>query len=501
MNSLIVLGIASILLPIIYNVGRAFYNVYLHPLSKFPGPKFMAASRIPYAWHLYHGTLNATVHEAHKKYGEVVRVAPNELSFTSGETAWEDIYGLHPSKTSKGQWLKDTKLFYQPAPNGVASIIGQPTVRGHAKHRRTLAHAFSDKALREQEGILQQYVNLLIIRLNEQCEGKKKATLDMVKWYNFITFDIMGDLAFGESFHSLDNRDYHPFIAMIFQGAVQSIGYNIIMRIYPLLKRVSTLLGLGVPEAKRRELLQFASNKVDDRMSLETTRPDFMFYATKHQGNEDIGLTQPELHSDMFILINAGSETTATTLSGATYFLLKHPEKLKRLQGEIRSRFNSLDEITIEAVNSMPYLIAVLQEGLRFYPPVPTGFPRKVPAGGDRISGYEVPEDTSVYVSQYATNHSVRNFKQPDEWIPERWLEGNKEFASDNRVATQPFSYGPRNCIGKNLAYAEMRLILAKVIWSFDWELLPESDNWIKQRVFTLWKKPPLMMNLKPVVR
>ena len=166
------------------------------------------------------------------------------------------------------------------------------------------------------------------------------------------------------------------------------------MRYYPGIKVVRNWLGLGIPEAKRQEYAQFVSRQVDKRMSLETMRPDFITYALRHQDEEHLGLSKEELHSDMFLIVAAGSETTATTIAGVTYMLSKHPEKLRRLQDEIRSAFTSQDDITIDAVsNDCPYLIAVLHEGLRFYPPVPTGFPRKVPEGGDTISGHYIPGD------------------------------------------------------------------------------------------------------------
>ncbi len=211
---------------------------------------------------------------------------------------------------------------------------------------------------------------------------------------------LQGDLTFGDSFHSLQNSDYHPFIAMIYQGAVLSGPANLIQRYYPATKVIRNMLGLGTPEAKRQQLANFVADKVEQCASIETMRPDFYTYATRHQNEEGLGLTKGELHSDMFIVLIAGSETTATTLSGLTYQLLNNPATLKRLQDEVRSKFNSLSDMTIEAVTeNCPYLIAVLQEGLRYYPPVPTGFPRKVPAGGDTISGHHIPEAVSNCLS------------------------------------------------------------------------------------------------------
>jgi cytochrome P450 len=93
---------------------------------------------------------------------------------------------------------------------------------------------------------------------------------------------------------------------------------------------------------------------------------------------------------------------------------------------------------------------------------------------------------------------SARNFKDPQSYIPERWLDNNPQFASDNREALQPFSIGPRNCIGKNLALVEMRLILARFLWNFDIELADSSKDWMEQKVFLLWEKDGMNVKVTP---
>jgi cytochrome P450 len=95
-----------------------------------------------------------------------------------------------------------------------------------------------------------------------------------------------------------------------------------------------------------------------------------------------------------------------------------------------------------------------------------------------------------------------RNFHDPDAFHPERWLpesttNHSSQFYNDNRAALQPFSIGPRNCIGRNLAYNEMRLILARVLWNFDIELCEESRHWNEQKAYILWEKPALMCLLR----
>jgi averantin hydroxylase len=107
---------------------------------------------------------------------------------------------------------------------------------------------------------------------------------------------------------------------------------------------------------------------------------------------------------------------------------------------------------------------------------------------------------TSVAVQQYAACRSMRNFHRPDEFLPQRWL-GDQEFAGDRREVSQPFSIGARNCIGRQLAYAEMRLILAKILWHFDLQLdetkMGNRDWLAEQGVWILWDRSPLWVHLK----
>ncbi|KAK8154875.1 cytochrome P450 [Phyllosticta citrichinensis] len=145
-------------------------------------------------------------------------------------------------------------------------------------------------------------------------------------------------------------------------------------------------------------------------------------------------------------------------------------------------------------------LLAVLTEGMRCYPPVATGFPRSVPEGGDQVSGYFVPGHTSVYMSQYPAYRSSRNFAEPSSVVPEMRLDdADEKFKNDKKSVMMPVSNGPRNCIGKNLAYAEMRVILARILFEFDIEMVDPDFDWLNQKLFLLWEKPALQVRLRPV--
>lgn len=488
----------------VYALYTCVYNLYFHPLSHIPGPFWARATPLPYILGIRQGSMVPWLHEIHQKYGEVVRVKPDECSFISGETAWQDIYGFRTGRNKGGDTFQKDLNWYPPAHDGSRSILSANDPN-HSRMRKNLSHAFSDRALREQEPIVQDLIDLLIQRLDERIEEGNAAT-DMVTWYNFTTFDIIADLTFGEPLHCLRDRTYHPWVKLVL-SVLKARGIVSLRGTYPLIAAYDRLTSLFTDHSAairaRISFLSLLTEKVNHRLDAHNTRPDFFSAIIKNQDFGAKALSKPEMVVNAQTIMAAGSETTATLLSGVTFLLLQNPAVHAKLIAEIRSRFSSSEEISFAAVEKLEYTIAVLQEALRFYPPVPTGFPRATPKGGDTVSGRYMPEGTVVYVSQHATHHSARNFAEPDAFVPERWLKDAPEkFKNDNHAAMSPFSFGPRNCLGKNLAYAEMRVILAKIIWHFDMELLPGMDDWLERhKLFMLWEKPALMVRLKRVER
>lgn len=204
----------------------------------------------------------------------------------------------------------------------------------------------------------------------------------------------------------------------------------------------------------------------------------------------------------------AGSETTATELCGLTNYLLRDPERFQRLKDELRAACKSEADINMDILGSLPYMNACIEEGLRIFPPVPIGLLRTVPKGGSLIDGHMVPENTSVCVGSWAAAHSRANFADPDSFIPERFLdtpESKEKYGRDVKKAAQPFSLGPRGCIGRNLTYVELRLILGALLWNFDLEFADGAALWDPKdefkglRAFNTWEKSPLMVRLTDI--
>ncbi|KAF2432400.1 cytochrome P450 [Tothia fuscella] len=466
------------------------YNIYFHPLKDYPGPYHAAASHIPLVYHILRGNPVFWTRDIHDEYdSDVVRVAPNELSYRDAR-AWKDIYG---HRKSGEQTIKKSPQFYEPPFEETPNLV-LANDETHSRMRRIFSNAFSDRALKQQEPLFLEHVDKLISVLRKSIETDPDEKFDMVKMYNYTTFDLMGDLTFGEGLHLLDgNKEMREWMAgilnsMIFGAILQSIRY------FPMVEK---LLMNCIPQSlhdKRLRHQRHSNERVDKRLKKESTKPDIWNLILKQ--DEASGLSLAEMYSNADLFMLAGTETTATLLSGVTFYLLKNPDKLKLLTDELRTKCKADGDLTLENLAQLKYMHACLEEGLRMYPPVPNGLVRTVPPGGAEICGQYVPPKTNIYASHYCTYRNSKNFRDPYEFIPERWT--SPEYDSDIKSALAPFSIGPRNCLGQNLAYHQMRVILAKTLWHFDLSLCSESENWADQKTFILWSKGPLMCKLKP---
>ncbi|KAI2785510.1 cytochrome P450 [Daldinia loculata] len=482
------IGVACLTL---YVVGSILYRLFLDPLRSVPGPFLWRLTNLPRVYHILKGDIHVKVGELHSKYGPVLRLTPYEVVFNDPQ-AWKDIYGHRVGNAPENsKWPE----FYTTNTDLPHSLITAER-KEHAILRRQLSHGFSDKSMREQESLIKGYVELLIQRLHENAQNGA-ARLNMRDWYNWTTFDVIGDLGFGRSFGCLEGTGYHPWVRLITEtfresSAFQSLAH---LGLRPVVKYIYRWGLMG----KNKESLNLVSETLHERIKLGKERPDLIEGLVKKK--DELGMDFETLVSNANLLIVAGSETTATLLSGATYLLTTNPDKLAKVAEEVRSTFRSDQEITLTSVSQLHYMLACLNESLRQYPPVTSDLPRITPKGGATILGTFVPEGTVVSVFQWAVNYDPRFWKNPFKFAPERWL-GDPEYKDDQQDAMQPFSTGPRNCIGRNLAYAEMRLILAKILYNFDISIDDDSRNWIlNQRSFTVWEKPALNIHLTPVAK
>lgn len=167
---------------LLWTLATIFYRLYLHPLRRYPGPKLWAVSRLPYIRSTVKGTIVHDFHKLHQQYGSVVRIAPDELSYSTPD-ATKVIYQSNPE-------LHKDPMHLPPFHNGTPGILAAEE-QHHRRYRRLLAYGFSDRGMRAQQPLIQRHINLLVKRLGQKSA---KGSLDIVEWYNWCTFDIVSML-------------------------------------------------------------------------------------------------------------------------------------------------------------------------------------------------------------------------------------------------------------------------------------------------------------------
>lgn len=448
--------------------------------------------------------------------GDVVRYAPNELSFGTAQSA-KDIYG-HAFKGHqpfvKGLWY--TSFTGKGETPGLAT---ETVPEAHRITRKNLSHAFSAQALSEQTPLIMKYIDMFIAQVT--THGQTEQGIPVDNWFMWLTFDVVGDLAFGESFDAVAKAQSHFWIDMVLDSAFAASMVQVLARM-PIAYLAAPFVLPGDLQTKFKKHNEMTREKIMRRLNNDRAneRMDLFAHILKDKSLD----FKPEFFiSNASTIITAGSETTATSLAATTFFLLSKPKTLQRLQDEVRSAFTASADINQLTTGPLSYMLAVIEESLRLFPPIGFGLQRNSP--GALVDGTYVPKgvcqashsiavdrlltirQTVVSTAGYSVAHDKRYFLEPYEFHPERWLPTDhslyeSRFDNDVKEASRPFSQGPRGCIGINLAYLEMRITLAKMVWHFDWELKSHGIDWRRDTTMNmLWKKPEVMVKYTPVKR
>jgi cytochrome P450 len=377
-------------------VCKALYNVYFHRLSAFKGPKLYAASDIPLVILQLRGVTQYTLREAHERYGDVVRIGPTTLSFIA-PSAWNDIYGY---RNGIAVLPKDPQFYNEMMlPKETITLASD---RDAVPIRRAMNTAFSQKALLEQEPMLQTHVQRLISRMSQSRD--ENGAIDVRKWFTFSIFDINSDFAFGEDMGCVARGALHDWAQFVVDFFFAATLLHQCHKFTPL----NRLLALCIPRSVRERQQghhEASLQRVHRRMSTDVERPDFMHYFVRNARKEE--LSESVIEAQASVVILAGSKTTSVALTAAVYFVLSHPHVYERLRKEIRHTFARREDIGLrDVISKLPYLEAVVQETLRLHAPLANGFGRVVSdSKGAVISGYLVPKGVST--APYLNNQVV----------------------------------------------------------------------------------------------
>lgn len=326
-------------------------------------------------------------------------------------------------------------------------------------------------------------------RLVEQLESRTGEEIDIMTWISYFAFDIMGDLAFGTSFNALNSGKSHWWIDVIRESGKFFGVFGTVPWLVDLMMR------LPIPESMnaQKKITNYSDELVDQRKQTEPAEPDVMSHILEEGPFFDDQTAENSLlKGDARLLVIAGSDTTASTLTHICYYLAQDPNIAKGIREELSNNSIDISTMSVPALSHLPYLNAVINETLRLHPPVPSGAYRNPPESGTTINGHFLPEDCVVFSPQHVVHRSEKAYRDPLEFIPERWTT-RPELILDKK-AFYPFSLGKFGCIGKQLAYNEMRIVVSMLVLNFEIEFAPGENGqkllFETEDHFTLGMKP-----------
>ncbi|KAL5431697.1 hypothetical protein PMIN06_012223 [Paraphaeosphaeria minitans] len=435
---------------------RSVYRLFLHPLRKFAGPTGAKLTSFWLSWRVRHLDTFRQLRNLHDQHGPFVRIGPDNLSI-SNPKAVQVIYGSG-SKCTKSSWYDSTWP--------MVSLNTMRERKLHDERRRIWSTAFGDKALRGYEQRLRLYRNRLINHLVESNGGGVNVT----KWFNLFSVDFMGDMAFGRSFDMMNTTQEH-WVTQLLSDALTPLGFAFPAWFFQIVTAIP-----GVTKEWWR-LIDFCAERMDERLSTKVDVPDIMSaLSAPYKGGLPTNEDWRVLRGDAQLIVVAGSDTTATTLSATLYQLAQHPEHVEKLRTELSPYLTDrVGNVLNETIAKLDHLNAVIHETLRLHPPVPSLQPRKTPSEGIVVDGMFIPGNTVVSCPQYVIGRSAVAYEQPESFIPERW------YSSPSMVkvksAWAPFSIGHYGCIGRPLALLTVRTTLASIVTAFDISFAPGEDG------------------------
>lgn len=450
-------------------------------------------------WHQWKGDQFQAVYKAHVKLGPVVRIGPNHLSFAELD-AFKKIYG-HSVPTVKDE-------FYANFAAGNPSMFLSTDKSIHSAKRRNLAHVFSAKEITNMEPRVMKVAENLCSALKVKAtsgvlgDGDEykvvNGAINIVPWLNMFTWDAIASMMFSYDYGFLvKGNDICP--ALDADGATE---YVHAMESFHSGSRFSTTLAhlpMDLYKLSRKALffthgfksgLKFfgmAKALIKYRMENEPAVPDLFsrlpVAPTEKRPNP---ISMQEIVAECAGILDAGSDTTQTTLGNCIYHLATNPDKQQKLYDAlvagVPQEYRGSNVVPSEILKTIPYLRAVLEENWRRRPPITRGLPRVTKRDGMIIAGHAVAEGVTVSGATYALHQDETLFPEAEKFIPERWIPEDEFVQSapdmkDPRDCSLPFSVGPRACIGRNLAYMEVSITVAALALNFEWTLAKEYED------------------------
>ncbi|KAF5019111.1 hypothetical protein F66182_8880 [Fusarium sp. NRRL 66182] len=459
---------------------QALYNVSpLHPLRRVPGPKLAAATYLPEFYHdvILVGRYTHAIKKMHEKYGPIVRINPSETHCADMAFS-DDIYAVGGRKRDKPT--------HQVNGSAIGTTNGFGTVDHdlHRARRGPVAKFFSRAMIARLEEEIHELVQMLCNKLlaeSDASRGENKGRpLDIAHAYSCFTSDAISSYCFGEAFGLLSRDNWQPNYREATLAVLKPV---FVLRFFPFLVSSVKLGKYLVDYLPADTALLIRTLQIDIPSRVQKTKTELDCGISHDRPTVFADLLQSELQEsekktgrlveEAVAVVNAGTETTSWALAVITYFLLSQPETLTKLQAELGPVVDDPCHLpSWTALEQLPYLGAVVQEGLRLSYGVSSRTAR-VPTTEDLVYQGDfnkrpvtlvLPRGYAIGMSAAISHHDEAIFPDSHAFIPERWLDEDNRFRKDLERSMIAFSKGSRGCLGKNLALCELYLSLTALV-------------------------------------
>ncbi|EFQ32837.1 cytochrome P450 [Colletotrichum graminicola M1.001] len=446
-------------------------------LRGFPGP---LVGKFSYLWLMSNarsGKPGEHFTKLNREHGPLVRIGPNDLVTDDPDilrrmNAVRSTYG-------RSSWYDSTKL--NPHEDSMFSL------RDVGAHDRLKAKCAGGYAGKEnptlEDGIDAQIANFVdLVRRKYITAGDDVKPMDMGKVAQYFTLDTITKLAYGKEFGYLaTDSDVHDYIST----TEATIPYLQLCSEVPFIQDIvfsKAVLGTVGPKHTDKsglgKLMGVAKEVVAKRFGPDAKEERDMLGAfVRH------GLTQTECETEVLFQIIAGSDTTATAIRTTFLYTMTSPRTYNTLKQEIATaiaegRISS--PITYEEGKKLPYLQAVIYEGLRMNAPFTGLCAKEVPPEGDTIDGKFIPGGTRIAQNFWGTLRRFDVFgKDADLFRPERWIEADEAARDKMQKTTElAFGYGRWGCAGKSVAFMELNKIYVELLRNFDFQVMNPGNPW-----------------------
>ncbi|KAL1856024.1 hypothetical protein Plec18170_003892 [Paecilomyces lecythidis] len=453
-----------------YLIGLGIYRLYFSPLAKFPGPK-LAALTLWYEFYydvVLSGQYVFHIRDLHKEYGPIIRINPYELHVADPDY-YETLYASSASGEKRDKWGWYTKQFGTPDAMFATTAHDQHRVR-----RAALNRFFSMASVRRLQPLLEERVQRLIGRFRKARDTKEIIPLEYA--LAAFTNDIVIEYAYGQSENRLEKDNWGPEYhdAVVEAGKAGNLMKQMIF-IFDFMyslpawvqEKISPSMELVIRIQKIVEqiIIRIKSEPASKHEHLEHPT---LFHELLKSNLPDSDKSVARLKDEALIVVAAGTLTTSWALCVAIYHLLAKPELLSKLKEELRTAIPDRNtRLLLPQLERLPYLTGIIQEALRLSYGVASRLQRISPDKALIFSEpkgktWVIPPGTPVSMTSVLIHHDESIFPNSHEFRPERWIENPR---LDRYLVS--FSKGSRQCLGINLAYAEMYLCLSTIFRLF----------------------------------